>query len=97
MSDRNQPTVGFWITMALVGLLCGYPLSFGPACWLTMRLNLPSEVINVGYRQIVWSFDRVPREIRDFALWYSEVGGNGEAVWFCDTCVSDFSFATWRH
>jgi hypothetical protein len=80
-------------------VLVGYPLSFGPACWLTMRLNLPSEVINFGYHPIVWSFDRVPREIRDFAMWYSEVGGNGEGVWYCDTSESDFSFrgfARWR-
>src|SRR5579863_716688 len=99
MTNRKKTTAGFWITAALVAVLFGYPLSSGPACWLTMRLNLPSEVIDVGYHPIVSSFERVPREIRDFAIWYSEVGGNGESVWYCDTSESSFSFrgyARWR-
>ena len=29
-----QPSAAFWITVALVAVLVGYPLSFGPACWL---------------------------------------------------------------
>jgi hypothetical protein len=32
MTDR-KPTAGFWITVAFVALLVGYPLSFGPAWW----------------------------------------------------------------
>ena len=32
-SDRKKPTAGFWITVALVAVLVGYPLSFGPAGW----------------------------------------------------------------
>ncbi len=33
--ERKKPTAGFWITVALVAALVGYPLSFGPACWVT--------------------------------------------------------------
>ncbi len=33
MTSRKKPTAGFWITVALVVGLVGYPLSFGPACW----------------------------------------------------------------
>jgi hypothetical protein len=29
----RKPTAGFWITVALVAVLVGYPLSIGPACW----------------------------------------------------------------
>jgi hypothetical protein len=29
----KKPTAGFWITVALVAVLVGYPLSFGPAWW----------------------------------------------------------------
>ena len=28
----HSSTAGFWITVALVAALVGYPLSFGPAC-----------------------------------------------------------------
>src|SRR5262245_40226734 len=97
--DRKKPSAAFWATVVVVVGLVAYPLSFGPACWLAMRLNSLSEVINIGYRPIVWSFDRVPREIRDFVMWYSEVGGDGEAVWSCDMTESNFSFrgyARWR-
>ncbi len=30
--DRKKPTAGFWISVALVAVLVGYPLSCGPAC-----------------------------------------------------------------
>jgi len=30
---RSHSSAAFWITVALVVLLVGYPLSFGPACW----------------------------------------------------------------
>ncbi len=36
--DRKNLTAGFWITVALVALLVGYPLSIGPAWWLQRRL-----------------------------------------------------------
>jgi hypothetical protein len=32
MTSPRNPTTGFWITVALVAVLVGYPLSFGPAC-----------------------------------------------------------------
>ncbi len=101
MISRKKPGVAFLAIVVLVVAPLLYVLSFGPACWVTMRLNLPSEVINVGYHPIVWSFDRVPREIRDFVMWYSEVGdnGDGEAVWYCGTSESDYIFrpcAKWR-
>ena len=31
MTDRKNPSAGFWITVALVVGLVGDPLSFGPA------------------------------------------------------------------
>ena len=43
MTDRKKPTAGFWITVALVAVLVGYPLSFGPACWISSRTNSTGE------------------------------------------------------
>jgi hypothetical protein len=37
MTDRKKPSAGFWTTVALVALLVGYPLSFGPWCWIVSR------------------------------------------------------------
>ena len=43
--DRKHPTPAFWITVALVAVLVGYPLSFGPACWLADRGRVPNSII----------------------------------------------------
>jgi hypothetical protein len=36
-SDHKKLGVAFWGTVGLVVVLVGYPLSFGPACWLSIR------------------------------------------------------------
>ena len=36
-SDRKKPGVAFWATVVVVVGLMAYPLSFGPACWLTSQ------------------------------------------------------------
>jgi hypothetical protein len=60
MTDRKKPTAGFWITVALVAALVGYPLSFGPACWLGSREWVPAEVRDVvtcPYQPLVYFTD----------------------------------------
>jgi hypothetical protein len=37
MTDRKKPTTGFWITVALVAVLVGYPLSIGPMAYLAQQ------------------------------------------------------------
>jgi hypothetical protein len=34
---KRKPTAGFWITVVVVVVLVGYPLSFGPVCWIIGR------------------------------------------------------------
>jgi hypothetical protein len=71
MTDRKRPTVGFWITVALVAVLVGYPLSFGPACWLTDRDYLPERLFKEIYRPMATCFVRLGM-IR-IASWYGEL------------------------
>jgi hypothetical protein len=42
--DRKHPSAGFWITVALVAALVGYPLSFGPWLWVAYSFDLPDAV-----------------------------------------------------
>jgi hypothetical protein len=42
-------------------LLVVYLASFGPACWLTSRLNLGASAIPVVYRPIWWAMRLSPR------------------------------------
>jgi len=44
-SDRKHPSAAFWITVALVAVLLGYPLSFGPACWITATGIVPEPFV----------------------------------------------------
>jgi hypothetical protein len=49
MTDRKKPTAGFWITVALVAVLVGYPLSFGPACWVSSHLGHGADLVTTAY------------------------------------------------
>ena len=50
MISSRKPTAGFWITVALVAVLVGYPLSFGPACWW---LSSPTPVTFNPHRAMI--------------------------------------------
>jgi hypothetical protein len=41
-SPRKKPTAGFWITVALVAVLVGYPLNTQPAFWRMLHNSRPS-------------------------------------------------------
>ena len=75
-SDRKKPTAGFWITVALVAALVGYPLSFGPACWAE------SQVVTVSFTYCHRPLLRIangPGIIADSLLWYANAGTRG--IW----------------
>ena len=38
-SDGKKPGVAFWATVVVVAVLVAYPLSFGPACWISSRIG----------------------------------------------------------
>jgi hypothetical protein len=54
MTDRKQPGVAFWATVAVVVGLVAYPLSFGPACWVSSYLDDSGEIVSLIYRPIIW-------------------------------------------
>src|SRR5262249_49742233 len=53
MTER-KPTAGFWIAVTLLAIVMLYPLSLGPACWISSRLRAGSHVVSVVYRPITW-------------------------------------------
>ncbi len=51
-----KPSAGFWITVVLVAVLLGYPLSFGPACWIAARTSTSeSRLFQAAY----WPLGRI--------------------------------------
>jgi hypothetical protein len=78
--DRKKPGVAFWATVLVVVVLAGYPLSFGPACWISERTGIPSPVIATIYRPVTWAMNSgsLPRWIdqpyRKYFLWWTDRG-----------------------
>jgi hypothetical protein len=76
--ERKQPTAGVWITVALVAVLVGYPLSFGPACWLIEDHYLSPGLVARIYRPLLQVVKReqalpesMPRTLTSWALFGS--------------------------
>jgi hypothetical protein len=72
MTDRKHPSAALWITVALVVVVVGYPLSFGPACWLASR-NGTEEPVSQFYWPIGWVATELGA-IGEPIFWYAEVG-----------------------
>ena len=67
MTDRKKPTAGFWITVALVAVLVGYPLSFGPVTWLYSERWIPpllDEPVVIFYVPCSWVYEKGPEPLR---------------------------------
>ncbi len=80
--DRKKPSAGFWITVALVGVMVGYPLSFGPACWITSRTNTGASAIPVLYRPLTWAMSPYSdTTINRVSTWYAKIGAPDDWEW----------------
>jgi hypothetical protein len=84
MTDRKKPGVAFWATVVVVVALVAYPLSFGPACWITSRLNRGADLVPVVYRPITWAMVAQPQTdatIDRVIMWYAGVGAAKNWEW----------------
>lgn len=79
---RKKPTSGFWITVAIIAVLVGYPLSFGPACGLADNRLLPFSPIEFVFRPIVRFMMNGPNPVvRRAIIGYASIcGGEGTAL-----------------
>ncbi len=48
MNSSRPPTGGFWITVALIAVLVGYPLSWQPWSYFRSAKSLPDHVCTIG-------------------------------------------------
>lgn len=72
-SPRKHPSVAFWITVALVVVLVAYPLSLGPACWITSRTGRGASALGTIYAPILSVAKTFPK-MGECIRWYSAVG-----------------------
>ena len=84
MASSRKPTAEFWITVAFLAVLVGYPISFGPACWVSSRHGRSSsaEIVSHIYAPAIRVCSRCPNFVLDFAWWYSEVGAANNYRWY---------------
>jgi hypothetical protein len=80
-AHHKKPGVAFWTTLALAAVLVGYPLSFGPACWISSRINdVQSDTVSIAYRPITWGMSQSDR-IANALIWYAQLGSRPGWEW----------------
>ncbi len=85
MSEEGQTTgVAFWGCILLLVLLA-YPISMGPACWISSRLGLGANLVSRIYAPVIRICDRGPDSIRKLSMRYSEFGAAEDWAWYLRT------------
>jgi hypothetical protein len=81
MTDRKKPGVAFWATVVVVAVLL-YPISFGPACWITSRTNMGASAIPAVYRPLTWAMSpNSETMINRVSTWYAKIGAAENWEW----------------
>ncbi len=86
MSEHRKPGVAFW-TSVTAALLLAYPLSFGPACWMTSRLGAGARFIPIVYRPMTvplrwWDDAGTLAPVGSAVNWYSQLGAARGWEWY---------------
>src|SRR5215475_8318253 len=79
-SDRKKPGVAFWATVMVVVALIGYPVSLGPAIWLTARGCFRDSAVQSCYMPVLWSAAHA-ESLEEVVVWWGSLGvPDGKAV-----------------
>src|SRR5579872_7282264 len=95
ITSRKKPGVAFWATLIVVVGLALYPLSIGPAIWLTARGYFRESTVQSFYMPVLWSAAQA-EWLEDGLVWWGTLGvPDGEDVIFMfetDEALSVFEF-----
>jgi hypothetical protein len=81
MTNRKHPYPGFWITVALLAVLVGYPVSFGPACWMCEHGFVTARTAWLIYRPFTWFRVSGPSPISTWIENYAKFFGDERRLW----------------
>lgn len=76
-SDRKQPSVAFWATVAL-SLVLLYVASFGPACWINQRTGVGHDFVWIAYRPMWWMMCSRNKSLRRLVFRYAKFGAKDD-------------------
>jgi hypothetical protein len=78
-----KPGVAFWASVVVVVGLA-YPISFGPACWITSRLNAGAGCLPTVYRPFIWALspDDTDSRLNAALFWYAELAAAPYWGWY---------------
>jgi len=77
--ERKKPGVAFWATVVVVVVLA-YPLSLGPACWVSSRMNAGESTVSSVYRPLTLGMSKSER-IAAAIDWYSALDSANDWAW----------------
>ena len=80
MSDEWNKRVWPWIVAAIIGLPILYVASFGPACWITSRLECEASALPIIYRSVLWAMSKNAR-ISNTLDAYATAGASRGWMW----------------
>ena len=66
--------MAFWATVVVVTALVAYPLSFGPACWITSRANRGASALGTVYKPMTWAMSYDDETLWQLITGYAEIG-----------------------
>lgn len=79
--SRKKPGWAFWAIVVVVVALVGYPVSFGPTCWINHATGCGASAIPYIYRPIVLLAERqidrlgIDRTTSNkIIVWYARIG-----------------------
>ena len=81
MTYDKKPGGGFWATVVLVVTLVVYPVSFGPASWISSRVTVLGPAVEIAYLPILCLWDECPAPVINFLHWYTQWGAKEGWYW----------------
>src|SRR5258708_5452317 len=70
MTDRKKPGVAFWASVVVAVVLLGYPLSFGPACWVAAPIAPLRSSLEFVYHPLALVWGHGPEPMKRIFRWY---------------------------
>jgi hypothetical protein len=92
MSDERKSLLWPWIVAVCIGVPLLYVASFGPACWITSRWNLPGRWLVVVYRPMTAVIELRSGILCDAVKSYSFLWASKDWGWWFETDGRVYTF-----